>query len=538
MRRVGNIVLEAWLPITVFVIWWVVSADSSSPYYPPLSTIVDTFRNDWIFAHVRTDLVPSVVRIAEAFAISVVIGVGAGLAIGSSEALRSTVEPTLEFIRAVPAAAILPVAILAFGITDRQKVFVIAFGAVWPILLNTIEGVRGIDASFQEVGRAYSFRRRERLLYVMGPAALPQIMAGMRVALSISILLLIYAELFAAHRGAGLLHPQRPAVVPDPGDVGGDLRPVALRLRRQPALRRVRAPRALLAPRLEGVAARRGSVAMTNRAEAAPTREIAGSGEQRRVLLDVRDLTKTYGTGERAVHAIQRVTFSVYDGEFACVIGPSGCGKTTLLTCLSGLLRPTAGSASLHGQLIRDPPSRLAFVFQDYSRSLLPWLSVRKNVSLPLRARGIARKQRDRLTEQSLEAVGLTRFLDHYPWQLSGGMQQRVAIARALAYEPEILLMDEPFASVDAQTRGELEDLILRVWRELNVTIVFVTHDIDESVYLADRIIALSRPPTSVQDVVDVGLPRPRDQIETRAHPEFLRLRARVFGLIKPPETA
>jgi ABC-type nitrate/sulfonate/bicarbonate transport system permease component len=217
MRRVGNIVLEAWLPITVFVIWWVVSADSSSPYYPPLSTIVDTFRNDWIFAHVQTDLVPSVVRIAEAFAISVVIGVGAGLAIGSSEALRSTVEPTLEFIRAIPAAAILPVAILAFGITDRQKVFVIAFGAVWPILLNTIEGVRGIDASFQEVGRAYSFRRRERLLYVMGPAALPQIMAGVRVALSISILLLIYAELFAATEGLGfyILNAQQLFLIPE-----------------------------------------------------------------------------------------------------------------------------------------------------------------------------------------------------------------------------------------------------------------------------------------------------------------------------------
>jgi NitT/TauT family transport system ATP-binding protein len=264
--------------------------------------------------------------------------------------------------------------------------------------------------------------------------------------------------------------------------------------------------------------------------------EHGDSATDRRMLLDVQDLTKTYGTGERAVHAIGGVTFSVYDGEFACIIGPSGCGKTTLLKCLSGLLRPTSGSARLDGELIEDPPRRLAFVFQDYSRSLLPWLSVRKNVSLPLRARGMTRSQRDRLTEQALEAVGLTRFLGHYPWQLSGGMQQRVAIARALAYEPEILLMDEPFASVDAQTRGDLEDLILRVWRELKVTIVFVTHDIDEAVYLADRVIALTLPPTTVKQVVDVNLPRPRDQIESRAHPEFLRLRARVFGLIKPSD--
>ena len=275
---------------------------------------------------------------------------------------------------------------------------------------------------------------------------------------------------------------------------------------------------------------------MSSAEAAPPRREHEERMTERKVLLDVRDLTKTYGAGERAIHAIGGVTFSVFEGEFACIIGPSGCGKTTLLKCLSGLLRPTSGSATLDGELIVDPPSRLAFVFQDYSRSLLPWLSVRKNVSLPLRARRIGRKQRDRLTEESLEAVGLARFLDHYPWQLSGGMQQRVAIARALAYEPEILLMDEPFASVDAQTRGELEDLILRVWRELSVTVAFVTHDIDEAVYLADRIIALTLPPTSIKDVVDVDLPRPRDQIESRALPEFLRLRAQVFDLIKPPE--
>ena len=203
IRRLANIALEAWLPIAVFVIWWIVSADSKSPYYPPLSKIVHVFRQDWLFAHVSRDLVPSIYRIAEAFGISVAIGVVLGVAIGSSEALRATVEPTLEFIRAIPAAAILPVAIVVFGITDRQKVFVIAFGAVWPILLNTIEGVRGIDASFREVARAYNFRRRERILYVIGPAALPQIMAGMRVALSISILLLVYAELFAATDGLG-----------------------------------------------------------------------------------------------------------------------------------------------------------------------------------------------------------------------------------------------------------------------------------------------------------------------------------------------
>jgi NitT/TauT family transport system ATP-binding protein len=272
--------------------------------------------------------------------------------------------------------------------------------------------------------------------------------------------------------------------------------------------------------------------ALPSNAPAPPAPDELAAG--RRVVLDVQDLSKTYGTGAAAVHAIGNVTFRVLEGEFACIIGPSGCGKTTLLKCLSGLLKPTAGTARLDGELITRPPRRMALVFQDYSRSLLPWLSVRKNVALPLQARGVSRAERKRLTEQSLESVGLTRFVDHYPWQLSGGMQQRVAIARALAYDPEVLLMDEPFASVDAQTRADLEDLVLRVWRESNITVVFVTHDIDEAVYLADRVIALSLPPTSVKEVVDVDLPRPRDQIESRAHPDFLRLRAHVFGLIKP----
>lgn len=202
-RRLASVVLEAWLPVTVFAIWWVVSAHSTSPYYPPLREIVHVFRHDWLFVHVQSDLVPSLYRIGEGFGLSVLVGVVAGVAIGASEALRATVEPTLEFIRAIPAAAILPVAITVFGITDRQKVFVIFFGAVWPILLNTIEGVRGIDAAFQDVGRAYSFRRRDKLLHVLGPAALPQIVAGLRIALSISILLLIYAELFASTDGLG-----------------------------------------------------------------------------------------------------------------------------------------------------------------------------------------------------------------------------------------------------------------------------------------------------------------------------------------------
>jgi NitT/TauT family transport system ATP-binding protein len=250
-------------------------------------------------------------------------------------------------------------------------------------------------------------------------------------------------------------------------------------------------------------------------------------------ILEIKELGKTYGTGPRATHAVGRVTFDVEEREFVCVVGPSGCGKTTLLKGIGGLLEPTRGEVLVNGQRVTEPPPETALVFQEYGRSLMPWTSVRSNVLLPLRHKKLDRAERGRLVEEAVEAVGLTRFLDHYPWQLSGGMQQRVAIARALAYQPAILLMDEPFASVDAQTRGDLEDLILRVREEFGITILFVTHDIDESVYLADRVIVLTHSPTEVKEIVPVPLPQPRDQIATKASPEFVELRAHVQRLIR-----
>jgi NitT/TauT family transport system ATP-binding protein len=250
-------------------------------------------------------------------------------------------------------------------------------------------------------------------------------------------------------------------------------------------------------------------------------------------MLEIRSLGKVYGSGGRATHAIADVSFSVAEREFVCVVGPSGCGKTTLLKCAAGLMRPTRGEILLRGRRVLSPPEEMALVFQEYSRSLMPWTSVRNNVLLPLRHKKLTRAERRRLVEEAVSAVGLSGFLDRYPWELSGGMQQRVAIARALAYQPSILLMDEPFASVDAQTRADLEDLVLEVRNEFDVTILFVTHDIDESVYLSDRVVVLTHAPTEVKEIVQVDLQAKRDQIETKELPEFAHLRAHVYRLIK-----
>ena len=250
-------------------------------------------------------------------------------------------------------------------------------------------------------------------------------------------------------------------------------------------------------------------------------------------LLDVRGMRKVYGQGERALEAVRDLTFGVDRGEFVCVVGPSGAGKTTLLTCVAGLLDVTGGEVRLEGSPVSGPPADMAVVFQEYGRSLFPWMTVSQNVELPLKQKRLKRGRRTELVESSLAEVGLADAGAAYPWQLSGGMQQRVAIARAIAYEPHILLMDEPFAAVDAQTRADLEDLVRSLWRRLGVTILFVTHDIDESVYLGERVLVLSARPTVVMEDVAIDLPDERDQLGTRSAPEFARLRAHVYSLIQ-----
>jgi NitT/TauT family transport system ATP-binding protein len=192
----------------------------------------------------------------------------------------------------------------------------------------------------------------------------------------------------------------------------------------------------------------------------------------------------------------------------------------------------------VQGRAVTAPPPGLAVVFQEYGRSLFPWLRVRDNVELPLRAQRIPKARRRAVADEALAAVGLAGTDSAYPWQLSGGMQQRVAIARAIAYQPRVLLMDEPFAAVDAQTRADLEDLIRSVWQRLGVTLLFVTHDIDEAVYLGQRIIVLSSAPTRVAEELDIDLPAERDQLTTRADPRFTELRSRVYARIQKVKTA
>jgi NitT/TauT family transport system ATP-binding protein len=232
---------------------------------------------------------------------------------------------------------------------------------------------------------------------------------------------------------------------------------------------------------------------------------------------------------------VANISFDIKAGEIVSIVGPSGCGKTTLLKALAGLIKPTGGTIRFQGKTVQGVPDRFAIVFQEYGRSLLPWTTVNGNIELPLRYQSITPDERRRRVAESLQAVDLSGFGERYPWQLSGGMQQRVAIARALAYQPKLLLMDEPFASLDAQTRADLEDLVAAVRDQFGITIVLVTHDIDESVYLSDRVIVLSHSPSSILAQINVGLPRPRDQIKTKATQQFVEKRSEIAQMIRRP---
>jgi NitT/TauT family transport system ATP-binding protein len=248
--------------------------------------------------------------------------------------------------------------------------------------------------------------------------------------------------------------------------------------------------------------------------------------------LVVQGVGKTFPSG---VTAIAEIGFTVSHGEFVALLGPSGCGKSTVLRIVAGLTPPSRGAVSFKGKAVSGPPTGMIYVFQQYTKSLFPWLTVLDNLmfgaeSPHARTRG---KQLGRSEcMEYLRLVGLDSQAASYPWQLSGGMQQRVAIARALVAQPEVLLMDEPFSALDALSRESLQDLLLRLWSELRITIIFVTHDIAEAIYLSDRIVVLSKAPSTILTTVDVSLERPRDQLATRETPEFLHLRRSLYEMV------
>jgi len=264
------------------------------------------------------------------------------------------------------------------------------------------------------------------------------------------------------------------------------------------------------------------------------TGDISSAGDSKIVVKNINQVyrrKKANGKEQADFVALSDINLSVEKGEFLAIVGPSGCGKSTLLDILAGLARPTSGAIYIDGKKITGPALDRGIVLQGYA--LFPWRTVRHNVEFGLEVKKVPKEERKEISRHFIRLVGLEGFEDRYPFELSGGMKQRVAIARALAYDPEVLLMDEPFAAVDAQTRETLQDELLRIWNETKKTIIFVTHSIEEAVYLADRVAVLNNNPGSVRDIIPINLPRPRHGSDIRSSVEFGWVRHKIWELLQ-----
>ncbi len=245
------------------------------------------------------------------------------------------------------------------------------------------------------------------------------------------------------------------------------------------------------------------------------------------MILEIKDLMKAFPKKKGEMLAIADFDLNVDEGEFVCILGPSGCGKTTILRIIAGLETQTRGKILLNGKEISGPGSDRGMVFQEFA--LFPWRTVRRNVEFGLELKGVPAEERRARTQKFIDLVGLNGFEDYHPYQLSGGMKQRVGIARALANEPAILLMDEPFGALDAQTRNLMQKELLRIWSETRKTVIFITHSVDEAVFLADRIVVMTARPSSIGEIYEIKWPRPRD----RASPEFAALRKQILAQLE-----
>jgi NitT/TauT family transport system ATP-binding protein len=264
-----------------------------------------------------------------------------------------------------------------------------------------------------------------------------------------------------------------------------------------------------------------------------PQMSISPKAAASEMIIEVKNINKTFSVNGNKVTVFDNMSYGIEKGSFLSIVGPSGCGKSTLLKLISGLESPTKGDVIFRGRTISGPPKGMIYVFQQYTKSIFPWRTVIQNIEFGLKShKKLGKKEaRDRCMEY-IRLVGLEGYENYYPSQLSGGMQQRVVIARALICEPEVLLMDEPFSAVDAMTRAILQELMLNIWEKLDITILFVTHDVEEAVFLSSRIISLGKAPAAVKEDIHINLPYPRDQIKTREDERFITIRQKLFSSI------
>jgi NitT/TauT family transport system ATP-binding protein len=485
--------------------WWIVTELEVFPraFLPGPAEVMRSF-GSLVYKGILPDyLQDSMVRLAVGAMWGIALGIPLGVLIGMNQRAHTASWPLLLFFQAIGDIAWLPILVIWFGYGLVTMTFVIVYTVIFPVVLNTVLGVRSIPINMHRAALSLGASRVRILWEVVLPGALPNIVTGLRNGLGYGWRALIAAEIIVGTSGIGFLmfdarragsvveilvgndHPWHPLVHCRQLDPGTG------RTCNRPAL---------------------------------------GPGDAMKSLT-IRNLSKTYfdlyaGTHNVAVHD---VSLEVAAGDFFAIVGPSGCGKSTILNLIAGFIPSTGGEILVGGRPVKGPGPDRGVVFQSFA--LFPWRTVLENVAFGPKMRGIGKTERERIARDYLALAKLSEAAERYPNELSGGMQQRVGVVRALANEPDVLLMDEPFASVDAQTRMTLQEELTRIWQEKRPTVIFITHDVGEAVFLANRVVVLSK--GRVLQEIGVDLPRPRSWDALNEDERFKALTGRVLQLVR-----
>ncbi len=484
---------------------------------PPSQVVAETWEliSDPFFDHGGVDkglfwhLAASLKRVALGFSLAAAVGIALGVLIGQSTLAYRGLDPIFQVLRTVPPLAWLPISLAAFQQADPSAIFVIFITAIWPIILNTAVGIREIPEDYVNVARVLRLSPLEYFFKIMLPATVPYMFTGLKIGIGLSWLAIIAAEMLVGGVGIGFFiwdawnSSLMSEII------------LALDLRRH---RRLPARPHDLAP---GRARERPAAQLKEPPVTTP-------------YLSLESVAMYFDMGSKLHCAVRDVDLKIEKGEFVTIIGHSGCGKSTLLNIIAGLAACTSGGVILDGREVDGPGPDRAVVFQNHS--LLPWLTAYENVRLAVDKVFRSRKsaaERHEWTQHNLRLVHMEENAHKRPSELSGGMKQRVGIARALAMEPKVLLMDEPFGALDALTRANLQDTLMEIHARLGNTVITITHDVDEAVLLADRVVMMTNgPAATIGQVLAVDLPRPRRRLELTEDPTYVHARAELLRFL------
>jgi ABC-type nitrate/sulfonate/bicarbonate transport system permease component/ABC-type nitrate/sulfonate/bicarbonate transport system ATPase subunit len=516
------------LPILVALAGWeLIVRLTNNQLVPPPSLVFQAIgelaKSNVLFQ----DCLYSLKRVVLGFSIAALTGVTIGFCLGLSPIFKAAFQPLIELLRPIPPIAWIPIAIAIFGIGDGSACFVIFIGAFYPIVTNTFLGVSEVSELYLEAAQLLGASRWRILREVIFPAALPSIFAGLRIGLGVAWMCVVAAEMIAARSGLGyeiqlnrqLLQLDRVgAGMVVIGIIGVSMQRLMVLLEGKLIYWRSsgQALKQAIADEFENGDSFAES-ASESLASASLSKPLLGA------RLALKHLRFSYPSGAEIVRDLN---ISIGEGEAFCILGRSGCGKTTILRMLAGLRAPLSGEILIDDQPLLGGGQDVTMVFQ--SAALFPWLTVAQNLEFALRSRHISKEEIVPATGHYLRLVGGENLAQRYPHQLSAGQSQRIALARALAYRPRLILMDEPFASLDSQTREILQLDVSRLLRRMGISLVLVTHDIREAIFMSDRIGILSPQTKNIDRQFAVTEPRPR-QDEFRYRPEFGRLRAEIW---------